>query len=71
MNNKILLVELLLVVRSVRIQVLAHVNGPDTFPLPGFGRFWIWLRVCVLVRLIKGVPRTCLCLWLIWLVERI
>ena len=57
----------------VRVQVLAHVHGPDTFPLFGLGGFRLEVRLelHVLVGLVEGVPGGRLRLRLVGLIERI
>lgn len=56
---------------GVSVQVLAHVNRPHSFPLPGLWEFWVWMEVHVVVGVIEGVPWGCFCLRFIWLIERI
>lgn len=68
-RNEALLVKLLIfIVDVVSIQVLAHVNRPHSFPLPGLWGIWVRLEVWVLVGLIKRVPWR---LWnrFVWLIE--
>lgn len=55
----------------VSVQVLAHVNRPHSFSLPGFWGLRVSMEVHVLVVLVKGVPRRWLGLRFVRLIERI